>query len=315
MKDVKASAIGKPVALVLFCGLWFFCAAGAAGREQQPSVDSLIETARRAMGRAALDSVKTLAISATTSLNFGGTIPTTTRAVEISYVAPGRYLQVGRQHPHWPTEMELTYYDGFDGPSPIRDVVPSLPQLALPVSGSRGSEDVGSYRARRLHEARDEFVQAALPLLISLPADFGLTFETGGNVAHAGGRADVLVVSRPGTRRWTLLIDAKTGLPVQLSWKGRPVAALTIPSTITRAPAEGAVPTNAFAIILPVDAPLQAADVDWIMTIRDYRQADGLNWPRRFVTRVDGRPYLDVRVSKYRLNPPIDPAIFQHRFR
>ena len=70
--------------LSIACVVAFALTALEAG--QQSSADPLVAKARTALGRAALDSVKTLSIGGTVSLNFGGTIPATLRTVEIDYV-------------------------------------------------------------------------------------------------------------------------------------------------------------------------------------------------------------------------------------
>lgn len=246
------------------------------------------------------------------SLEFGGTIPATNRTVDVSFVSPDKYLRVSRYLPNWPVELELTYYDGFNGADPIRELVPSIPQFSVFTDGPRPSESVQAYRARVLFAQQDDFVQRMLPLFMVLPGRFGLTFIAAGKQAYEGGIAEVIVVSRLGGRRWQLLLDEKSGLPVRLSWQGPPLAHKETMSVAKRPELGGAVvPTNPPPIVFPVEAPPDAPYVNWVMTIRDYRRTDGLNWPRRFVTNVNDRRYEDLRVATYRINPPIDVRVFE----
>jgi hypothetical protein len=289
-------------------------AVSAAGARQQSSADALVAKARTALGVTALDSVKTLSIGGTVSLNFGGTIPTTLRTVEIDYVSPSRYLRALRQRPIWPVAVELVYYDGFNGSDPIRDLVTSLHLFPVFFDGSGALENQQAYRARRLEERRDDFVQTMLPLFVVLPNDFGLTFEAGGRATYDGRAAQAIAVSGHDRGRWELWIEEKSGLPIRLSWTGRPVAA-KIQTSLGPPELIGGAPTTPPSIVFPVDPATQAPDVEWVTTIREYGLTNGLNWPRRFVTTVGGKPYADFRVGRYQINPDIDPAVFRRAFR
>ncbi len=284
----------------------------AAATGELPPGDALIDRARRALGGDSLAAVKTLSIHAWMSLEFGGTTPAVSRTVDVSFMSPDRYLRVGRYRPNWPVDLELTYYDGFNGASPIRELIASIPQFPLFIDGPRVSEDVKAYRARVLAAQQDDFIQMMLPLFLAQPDNFGLTFADGGKVAYEGGSAQMIVVARRGGHRWEMLLDEKSGLPVRLSWQSPPFSTKQLPSVARRTEPGGAVvPTNPPPIVFPVDAAPGAPDVDWVMTIGDYRQADGLNWPRRFVTTVEGRRHTDWRVAEYRINPRIDPKVFE----
>jgi hypothetical protein len=286
---------------------------------QEQSADALIARARTALGGDALSGVTTLLINASMTLDFDGG-PTVSRSVEVSYITPDKFVRVGRYRPSGPIDMEFTYYNGFNGAAPISEVVSSNPGFPAMIPGPRTMDDPNVLRAKKLESERDEFLQMMLPLFVTVPGDFGLAFEAAGKSAYDGGQADVLGVSRSGGRRWQLFFDEKSGLPVQLAWKGRPLATMKMTTTTTtravvgrdgvvRDPVAG---SAAPAPPVPTGDPTAGMpDVDWVTRMRDHRSADGLNWPRRFTTVVDGRQHQDFRVSRYRINPRIDPKIFE----
>ena len=290
----------------------------AGSRNLRQAADVLIARARAALGGDALAGVSALSIQGSLTLEYAGG-PTVSRSVEISYVAPDKFLNVGRYRPSGPIDMEMIYYDGFNGTTPIAAVVSSNPAFPAMSPGPRTTEDPDVVRARMLNFKKDTFLEVMLPLFVTVPGDLGLVFESAGKGAYDGGQADVFVVSRPGGRRWHLFLDEKSGLPVQLAWKNRPIATMKVTSTMTtravvgrdgvvRDPAGG---SAAPAPPVPAGDPTAGMpDVDWVMSIRDHKVADGLNWPRRFTTTVDGRRVQDFRVSRYRINPKIDPKIF-----
>ena len=304
--------------LLLILGAAVAAPEGRGGVQQQ-SADALVARARTALGGDALGAVATLFINASMTMSFSGG-PTVSRSVEVSYVAPDKFVRVGRYRPSGPIDMEFTYYNGFNGATPISDVVSSNPAFPAMIPGPRTSDDPNVLRAKRLESEKDEFLQMMIPLLVTVPGDFGLVFEAAGKAAYDGGQADVLSVSRPSGRRWQLFLDEKSGLPVRLAWKGRPLATMKMTTTTTtravvgrdgaiRDPAAG---TSVPAPTVPAGDPTAGMpDVDWVMSMRDHRAADGLNWPRRLTTVVDGHPHQDFRVSRYRLNSRIDPKIFE----
>jgi hypothetical protein len=61
------------------------------------------------------------------------------------------------------------------------------------------------------------------------------------------------------------------------------------------------------------DPTVGLPDVEWRVQITDYRLQDGLNWPRKFTTSVDGKPHQDMWLGTYRINPKIDPRTFAPR--
>ena len=287
---------------------------------QQPA-SALVASARNALGGDALAAVTALLINASLTLDFGSGGPTVSRSIEASYLVPDKFIRVGRYRPSGPIDMEFTYYNGFNGATPISDAVSSNPAFPMMIPGPRTPDDPNVLRAKKLESEKEDFLAVMVPLFVTVPGDFGLVFEAAGKTTYDGGQADVLVVSRPGGRRWQMLLDEKTALPVQLAWKSRPLATMKMTSTMTtraivgrggvvQGPVAGSTAAPAAQPVPMGDPTAGLPDVDWVTRIRDHRVADGLTWPRRFTTTVDGRQHQDFRVSRYRINPKIDPKIF-----
>jgi len=47
------------------------------------------------------------------------------------------------------------------------------------------------------------------------------------------------------------------------------------------------------------------------LTLTDYRTDKGVTWPRRITVTVGGAPWETVRISRYEVNPKINPRTFQ----
>jgi hypothetical protein len=61
--------------------------------------------------------------------------------------------------------------------------------------------------------------------------------------------------------------------------------------------------------------PLSLPPVEHQLSFDDYKTADGLTWPHKFVERVGGREYSTIKLGKFKLNPHIDPKRFDPRVR
>ncbi len=98
-----------------------------------------------------------------------------------------------------------------------------------------------------------------------------------------------------------LLLDARTHLPFALTWP----APYVVGQAISWDSRFGITQDNKQVLVQP------STDIEWRMVIADYKKADGINWPHRFTTVVKGRTYVDEKISKYTINPKIDPKVFK----
>jgi hypothetical protein len=99
-------------------------------------------------------------------------------------------------------------------------------------------------------------------------------------------------------------------------WRAKPIVTYTSSGTMAMRPGD---PSSARGVAMPPPPPsgdpaAGLADVDWELTFGDYRASNGLTWPHRFTTAFDGKTWEDVHLGDFKINPKIDPKIFE-RFR
>ncbi len=152
-------------------------------------------------------------------------------------------------------------------------------------------------------------MQLVLPLFATSFSGAPREFKDGGQTP-TGLQDIILVVKRnDGSAddhepyEFQLLLDAKTHLPFAMTWFVSRIA-------------QHAVETNALGEQTAVNSqarelPKSGDRVEWRMLIADYKVADGLNWPHRFTTVVDGKTLEDERISTFTINPKIDPKTFK----
>jgi hypothetical protein len=56
--------------------------------------------------------------------------------------------------------------------------------------------------------------------------------------------------------------------------------------------------------------PMRVPLVEHVLTLSDFRRADGLNWPHRFTERVNGEVLEDTKLGKFKLNGKIPAGTF-----
>jgi hypothetical protein len=218
--------------------------------------------------------------------------------------------------------FEMTSYDGFNGDDVIHAVhAPNSPApLFIPGPPPGTPEEADARRARLLDSKRQMFLRSMLPLFVLLPTPHASEMTAAGKAPIPGGQADVIEMKRADGTVWRLLIDDKSHLPLQLTWKAKPVVTMIRSSTavgrVVVGPSGAAFPAQGSTANpvtdLPTGDPTASLPlVDWTMTIRDYKVSEGLNWPRRFTTAYAGQEHEDIRVSRYRINPKVDLKIFE----
>ncbi len=284
--------------------------------DQQPrDASTLIASARQALGGDA-------ALAAITSFSVTGTMthmrgPNASSSVDIKCVLPDRFLRVAHQTMDHPVgSFSVTRYEGFNRDQPINDVV--APQAPMPVVIPAGPEpktpdEVAAARLRQATTAKRIFVALSLPILVASFEAYPLTFEAGDPSTLPSGPADVVVARAADGFTWRLYLDAKTHLPVRLSWMARPIVTRSTTSMASVNERTGAVASGRPPGFPAGDPTSGMPDVPWEMTISDYRAADGLTWPHRMTTTVGADKYEELRLGRFRLNPGIDAKVFAPR--
>lgn len=303
---MRGSFLGAGIAVLLL-------RAGASA--QQPDLAALVAAARQALGgAAALGAVQSFAVKGTFTRNL--TQITTTATVEISCVLPDKFVRVMRRPMgNGPLAgMEITDYDGFNGTDPIRaTVAPNLPFPTMIPGGPAPTtpDEIAAAREKQLNNLRRLFVEGVVPLFVSAPDLYGIAMTAGGTVPLDRGQADAVDMTRSDGTIWRLLLDETTHLPVKMLWQAKPVVVFSSSSRV--AVPRGQMPPPP-SITLPSGDPTAGmATVEWQMVIGDYKVADGLHWPHRFTTSFDGKPWEDLTLDKFKINPKIDPKTFDPR--
>jgi hypothetical protein len=256
-----------------------------------------LDDARAAMGGAAIQNVSSLRIQGTwrrTIDGFG-----MDGAVNIYWQAPDRFVREEEQTMVMGTR---TRRNGFNGDRRISETISPNPLPAIP-SALPEAVVVG--------RLRQELARLLLPLTASaspLPATHPLTIAA----AEQSGGDRIIVFRGPDGSTTRLTLDAGTQLPSAVAWTGRPVA-MRVSRSVVAVPGRPGGP----AVPLPAPTPpagdptIGMADVEYRMTLTDYRAESGITWPRRITTTIDDKPYEEIRVRRYHINPDINERTFR----
>jgi hypothetical protein len=286
---------------------------------QSGDATAVLSAARAAMGGdAALDAISTLTVNG--SWNMDLPPAPLSKSIDVSYQAPDRFMRVARRSMNVgpPGAMAQTFviteYSGFNGATPIQDI--HAPGAPFPVWIPGGPEpttpaDIAAARERTLRFAKMFYVRMMLPLFAASPPASPLTFTLEGQAPVGTAAADV-VAARGADGEWKLFIDTVSRLPVKLTWQAHPIVTFSTSSIVT---------TNQRGDVLSQSPPQQPPPVpttglplvEWATTISEYKKVDGLLWPHRMTTTVDGRKHEEMRFRRFRLNPDINPRTFEIR--
>ena len=245
--------------------------------------------------------------------------------------------------------MILTTRDGFTGTRLIRETTASgdlpappafLPFGPAPTEEERAARDLAAVTAQKAALAR-----LALVLFAASHTSYPLEFSPAGPFALPNGKtADAVDAKGPDGGVIRLLVDSTSHLPVMLTWKEKPVVVarqseivavqrLAVVAVPAGGAAGGGTPPAADMLAIPPPpakadksaAPgtvlvdrLPAGDptaglplVEHSLSLTEYKVADGVNWPHRFVERVEGQVLEDLRLRKFKLNPKIAESKFK----
>jgi hypothetical protein len=303
---MRAIALTVSVAMV---------ATAAVRGDGQAAVD-LLGAARQALGGdAALTAVKSFTVGGSLARDLGRF--GNTSDLEISCELPDRFVRMT----HRRVDMgpmgsgDITEFRGFNGDDPIQETIaPDSPVPPVIHAGPAPTTpaEIAAERQRRATVNKRIFVELALPLFGASFGGFPLDFRPAGRVPLATGPADEIDARGPDGSTWFLFLDASTHLPVKLTWRAKPIVTFSTSSIVTTTSSGQVVSSSpSTPVVLPSDPTAGMAMVEWAMTIDDYKTADGLNWPHRFTTTVDGKKYEELRLKQFRLNPKIDAKRFK----
>lgn len=274
---------------------------------------AFLADARAALGGdTALNAVAAFTVRGSESRDIGPV--TTSSAIDISVLLPDKFLHVTHQSiERGPLgTSQITRYEGFNGNDPIFDVVaPDLPFPTVIPGGAAPTTpaEIAAARTRQLRARQHAFVEMMLPLFASSWPAYPLAFAA--STAPDAFRSTI-AAKGPDDFTWRLAVDPVTHRIATLAWDAKPFVTASVTSTVAVS-SRGQVLDRSSGPPPFGDPTVGLADVPWVVTLSDYRTEDGLTWPHRFLTTVDGKKHADVRLGKYKINPKIDPKIFNRR--
>jgi hypothetical protein len=300
---------------VLTIGCAAAAGSAAMGRGNQTAADVLAATRQALGGEAVLGGVTSFVVNGSLVRDLGAI--NVTSELEISCVLPDKFVQTT----HRRTDMgplgsgDYIEYAGFNGDDPIQETFSDSPIPPPVMAASRApttAADVAAERTTRTNGHKRRFVELTLPLFAASFPAFPLELTPVGRVPLDSGPADEVDARGPDGTTWRLFLDAGTHLPVKVTWMGRPIVVMSASSAVAVS-SRGQVLSAPTPVVLPGDPTAGRADVQWTLTLGQYRSADGLTWPRVLTTTVDGSKHEEIRVSRFRINPKIDLKKFRPR--
>jgi hypothetical protein len=256
----------------------------SSAQTRAAQTDDLLKQARAALGgEARLRRVQSL--SAVGQLR--RVFPDRERAgtLELNWLSPDKFRQVETMGLAGDVKISLTSV--LDGARAWKESTVDTGSLPITVTQPAGrARPITGNEQRQL---RANFARYLPALLLSAAAP-GRINDAGATEVD-GAPARVLAVRTEDGFAAQLYLDAKTHLPLMLSYRGRPpVVALG---------AQGS------------DEPDRAQETELRVRFADYRAVDGLLWPHRITTEAAGRLLEALELKSYKLNPEdINPQSF-----
>lgn len=320
-------------------------ASGAKAAAQGRDAGQLLAGARSALGGNKLAAIKTLtAEGRTTRANPSGT--STENEFEMALELPDRYLM--RTVMMAMGNMSIYRNSGFNGGQVIEEIdrPPSLTggNIVFRIAGPGGGavdpekmtpEQKAEFDQRRLLSNKKDYAKLALGMFAASPAAYPLELSDGGQAESPDGQADVIEVKGEGGFTARLFIDARTHLPLMLSWMDKePLVMQMGPggvsmgagggaavTTVTRSGGAPGGPANMSKedrekLMSDVEARRKEAEarlrtVEYRIFYGDYKSVGGVQLPHRIQRSIDGKPTEEMIFDTIKINPKIDPKKFQ----
>jgi hypothetical protein len=331
-----------------------------AAPAQTGDVKKVLSEARAALGGdKKLDGVKTLTLTGRT-LRTGPTGNTIESEFEATAAFPDKYVRrdvmanLGNQ--------SIYRVSGFNGDGVINEI-DQPPQLAgggnviIRMAGPGGSlmgqgqPLTPEQKQLLLTASKQDFARLMLGIFAGSSSTYPLTMTYAGQAESPDGKADIIEVKGEGDFAVKLFIDAKTHLPLMLSWmakeplviqrtSGGPGGGQTSVSggggqtfvssgggmtTFSRgttggspqaAPAKPPTPEEAEKVAKQLEEERKAADakrrtVEYRLFYADYKDVDGVMIPFRLQRSIDGKPTEELSLDKVKVNGKVDEKKFQ----
>jgi hypothetical protein len=332
-------------------------AAQALVLAQGGDVNKVLADARAALGGdKKLDAVQTIAIAGR-SLRTNPAGTSTESEFEVAVALPDKYWR--RDAVVNMGNMSIYRMSGFNGDGVINEM-DTPPQLAggggtvvmFRTVGPAGTvtttggapptpEQQEASRRALLVTAKQDFARLMLGMFLKSYPAYPLTMTYGGEAESPDGKADVIDIKGDGDFAARLFVDAKTHLPLMLSWMAKePMQAIRRVTSdgggdkITvgagggrekvvvgggggagQAPREKLTPEEREKMMKQLDEQAKEAEgrrkvVEFRLYYSDYLAVDGVKLPHKLQRSVDGKPVEEVTFEHVKVNAKIDAKKF-----
>jgi hypothetical protein len=298
-------------------GLWLGCACvlfasarptngqGTAPGQPPAGGDAaarVMSEARAAMGGdAKLAAIKTFIVTGRTSQVRGDNL------VPIEFEMQAELPDKFARRDEFPAQDAGPTVTGFNGERFIQSPAPQPPPARPGGPPPPTPQQLEAQARVQLANTKQEFARLMLGLFAASYPTHPLTFAYVGQAEAPQGRADVVDVKGPGTFAARLFIDAKTHLPIMLSWQGQPARGRG-PGAPPGAAREGAPPAGGRPGGPPAGGP---PPVENRLYFAEYRSFDGLQLPTRVRRAVAGDTTEETTFDRFRINARVDPRRFE----
>jgi hypothetical protein len=194
------------------------------------------------------------------------------------------------------------------------------------IGGDATPEQVAAQKQQLLLLNRREFARLALGMLGTTTTAYPVEFVHVGQAEANDGKADVLEVKGADGFSARLFVDAKTHLPLMLSWMDKEPLRMMMGGsvgggggnvrTITRSgDSRATTPEEAARLQEETAARVKEANakrrtVEYRVFYADYKSFDGVLLPTRIQRMMDGLPTEEMTFDKVKVNGKIDASRF-----
>ena len=329
-----------------FIGAVVMCAGAALIAGQTPDVNKILTDARDALGGdKKVAAVKTVTASGrSTRVTGNGSTP---NDFEMAMELPDKYVKKDTLAMIAGSAIART--SGFNGGDVI-EAIDTPPQMGGQMLIMRGPgqappgvtlspEEQQAMKKQALLANKQEFARLTLGMFASSYDAYPLTFSYAGQAEAPEGKADVVEVKGDGDFAAKLFIDAKTHMPLMLSWMAKEPLSMNIgnrsgggPGTVTMGGAGGGGVSQTFtrqagsqmtpeereqfqkeAAEMMRQAQEKLRTVEYRLYYSDYRSVDGVSVPFTIQRSIDGKPAEEVTFDKVKLNAKVDPKRFESK--
>jgi hypothetical protein len=253
---------------------------------QPPDAARVLADMRAALGGEAIDAVKGFSVEGDEERTFGDF--KTHSNMEWVCVLPDRFIVVRNNKSSFARIVDT---NGFNGDRLVRllDLPASLASRRPPAPPQTPEQYVEGLRTS-VTSAKRQFSRYAIALL-GITSAYPLDATYAGRETIDTKAAHVLLLKAADDYEARLYVDVATHLPLMISWMGRPDVAFGN--------------TSVQVIVMARQPPVERR-----IYFSDYKTAARLTWPHRFKEVVAGVVSVDIRLSKFKINPKVDPARF-----